>query len=62
MGNRKQDNGDKRKPLEEMSGREMLIRVLDLFGDHTLSDEKLRRMLEAAEKAALEPDKPASEK
>ena len=61
MAKGKQENGDKKKPVAEMSAHEMLIRVLDLFGDQSLSEEKLRRMLEAAEKAALEPDKPTSD-
>jgi tetratricopeptide (TPR) repeat protein len=51
------DNGEQRKPLEEMSGREMLVHVLNLFSNPDLTDEQIYRMLKAAEEAAKEPDK-----
>jgi tetratricopeptide (TPR) repeat protein len=56
------DNGEQIKPLEEMSGREMLVRVLDLFSNPSLTDEQIYRMLKAAEEAAREPNKPKSDK
>jgi hypothetical protein len=52
----KEPNGNGEKKPENLTSRDMVIRLMNLTTEEGISDEKLRKILEYAEKVLSEPD------
>ena len=61
MAKRKKSKGNTKRPIEEMNTAEMLVRVMNVFSDRNVSEEKRHRMIAAIEKILAEPDMPEPE-
>jgi hypothetical protein len=54
-------NGNDEKSLQDMTEKDIFLRAMELFSNTKIPQSKRRRMLEAIEKIALEPDEPEQE-
>jgi hypothetical protein len=54
-------NGTEEKSLQDMTEKDIFLRAMELFSNTKIPERKRRKMLEAVEKIASEPDEPGQE-